>query len=228
MTGAPYQILNRNVESEDTYEVKQHLWLELANSLELHALLESGDLVMNDGSEDLAPKVGKSHAESINGVVRNHSDITLLPAVTANAPEVVKISNASIGFKLSEGDEIFGQSRINNYAGGDVEVQLHLAVDNDVADRWVQYEVHYIVTNGRNDKSMNSVNGVLQLGPTQVPTVPWRIFEGAATIPSSEFDNGEVYLFMGIQRVAAVGKTEPTNDPAILRYCKRYWEKLES
>ena len=75
---------------------------------------------------------------------------------------------------------------------------------------------------------MNSVNGTLQMGATEVPSTPWRVFEAIVTVPSSAFDNGEKYIYIGIKRVTAIGKTSPTNHPNILRYCKRYWEKLES
>lgn len=227
-SGSTQQILNRDIPNTQSYDIPPHLWFELSSDETIHSLILSEDYVVNDGSQDLEPDVGHAHVQSINGVVRNHSDITLLPAVTVKAPEVVRISDATIGFNMMVGEEIFGQSRLNNYAGNSVEIQLHMAIDNSIADRWIQFNVHYITTNGINDKSMNSVNGTLQMGPIEVPTTPWRIFEAVVTIPHTAFENGEKYIYIGIERVTATGKTAPTNHPAILRYCKRYWEVLES
>lgn len=227
LSGVTKQILNRDVPHNSEYDVPPHFWSELAIETEIQSFLNSGDYVLNNGTEDMPSSVAIYSVTSLGGVVRNHSDITLLPAVTENAPEVCRISGASIGFCMSQGDEIFGQTRLNNYAGGDVEVQLHICIDNSTADRWIQFDVHYITTNGFNDKAMNSVNGTLEM-LEEVPTTPWRIFESVVTIPASAFANGEKYIYIGIERVEATGKTAPTNHPNILRYCKRYWEALES
>lgn len=228
VSGSQVQILNRDITDGAFYNVPPHMWSELAIDSNLHTLILSGDLVINDGNLDLQADVGLAHLQMVHGVVRNHSDITLLPAVTANAPEVCRLSAANIGFCMEIGNEIFGQSRINNYAGDDVEVQIHMAIDNATADRWVQFNVHYITTNGINDKAMNVVNATLSMGPVEVPTTPWRVFESVVNIPATAFENGEKYIYIGIERVAAVGKTEPVNHPNVLRYCKRYWEMLES
>jgi len=228
VSGTTKQILNRDVANGDSYDVPPHLWSELAIDTEIHNAVTAEEYIINNEMVDLVAEVGLAHLQVIGGVVDNHSDITLLPAVTENAPAVIRISDAAIGFDMDIGTEIFGHSRINNYAGNGVNVQLHMAINNTEADRWIQFNVHYITTNGRTDKQMNSVNGTLQMGPVAVPTTAWRVFEEEVTIPSTAFDNGEVYIYIGVERVEAVGKTAPTNNPVVLRYCKKYWERLES
>jgi hypothetical protein len=223
-SGSTIQILNREMADTESYDVPPHMWAELAFDSDLHSLVTSGDFVINDGNVDLIAPVGLAHIQNIQGVVRNHSDITLLPAVTENAPAIKRLSDASIGFYMEIDNEIYGQSRINNYAGDDVEVQLHMAIDNTTADRWIEFEVSYITTNGLNDKAMDVVNGVLQMGAIEVPTTAYRIFEAVVNIPASAFANGEKYIYIGIKRVIAAGETAPTDHPVILRYCKRYWE----
>lgn len=227
-SGSTKQILNRDIADGSSYEIPTHLWLELSRDPDIESFIISGDYIVNDGVDDLISSVGLVHVQNIAGVDREHSDITLLPAITLNAPEVVSISAASIGFSMIIGDEIYGQSRIDNYVGDVVSVQLHLCIDNNLSDRWIQFNLNYITTNGYNDKNMNTLTGTLQIGPIEVPTTPWRIFEVEANVPSSDFANGEHYLFIGIERVTATGKTAPTNNPAILRYCKEYWKKLET
>lgn len=194
---------------------------------ELTPLINSGDIVVNDGTNDLIADVALNHVSNVNGVIFDHSDITLLPAVTINAPEVVKLSDAVIGNCLEIDEEIFGQTRIDAWAGGGVNFQLHMCINNTDSDRWVQFDISYFTTNGINDKQVNTTPTVTTIGPVEVPTTAFRIFEVEATIPSSAFSNGEKYFFVGVKRVTPTGKTSPTNHPIVLRYCKQYYKKIE-
>lgn len=191
---------------------------------EITTVLNSEGLVVNDGNQDFPSDVGKAHLENVNGVIREHNDVTLLPGFGENAPELVRISDALIGFCMREGDEIFAETRLNNYAGNSVEFQIHIAIDNDVSDRWIQFEVNYWTTNGVDDKAANVLSGTLTMGPVEVPDTPWRVFESEVSIPASAFANGEKYLYVGIKRVTAAGKTAPANHPTVLRYCKKFWK----
>jgi len=193
---------------------------------EITPFVESEDLVINDGTEDLPSDVGLAHISSVQGVVREHNDITLLPAIGEAAPEIAKISNAVVGHCLLVGEEIFGQTRIDNLAGGDVIFQMHLTINNTVADRWIQYEVSYFTTTGFDEKACNTPDGTVTIGPVEVPTTAFGVFEAQCVIPASAWENGEKYMFLGVKRVTATGKTAPTNDPVTLRYCKEYFKKL--
>lgn len=228
LTGSTYQIINRDIANNSSYDIDQSFWLELSNDTSIHDLISAGTLVMNDGSIDLPESVGVAHAESITGVVKHHGDITLLSSIGENAPAVVKISNAVVGFEMEINDEIYGQSRVDNYAGGDVKIQIHMAINNTVADRWIQFEVSYWTTNGLNDKNADIVTDTLIMGPIEVPTTAYRIFETSVSVPSSAFSSNEKYIFIGIKRVVATGKTAPANNPTIFRYCKEYYEKPEA
>jgi len=75
---------------------------------------------------------------------------------------------------------------------------------------------------------MNTVLDTLIMGPFEVPTAPWQVFEATVSVPASAMENGEKYLFIGVKRVTATGKTAPTNHPNVLRYCKKYWERIQS
>lgn len=195
---------------------------------EIEPYLNSGDIVINNGSEDLPADVAKQHLISIQGVVLEHNDVTLIPSAGENAPELVKISDSITASCMRIGDEIFGHTRMDNLAGGDVPIQLHMVIDNAVSDRWIQFEVSYFTTTGLDEKPANSIDGTVTMGPVEVPTTPYGVFEANVDIPASAWQNGENYLFIGVKRVAATGKTAPTNHPGVLRYCKRYFKKLES
>lgn len=214
--------------SDVTVVVQNYELLASDNSIsELTPLINSGDIIINNGSEDLPAQVGINHISSVQGVIYEHGDITLLPAVTVNAPEVMKISDAVIGNCLEVGEEIFGQTRVDLWAGGDVSFQLHCCINNTDLDKWVQFDVSYFTTNGINDKQANAIPSVLTTDAFEVPSTAYRVFEISVDIPSSAFANGEKYLFVGVKRITATGKDAPTNHPVILRYCKQYYKKLE-
>lgn len=218
----------KTLADQESYELSKFEWVRWAADNNIHNAISSGDLLVGNGSENFDVELGLAHIQNPPGIIREHSDVTLLPGFGENAPEIVRISPALIGFCMRNADEIFGETRLNNYAGGDVQFQLHLAIDNSTADRWIQFDVHYWTTNGLDDKPANVESGTLQMGPVEVPTTPWLVFEEEVSIPASEFANGEKYLFVSIERVTATGKTAPANHPTVLRYCKKFYRVDES
>lgn len=227
LTGSTLQILNRDVDNNQSYDIAPNFWLDLSTDENILALIDSGDLSVSNGSQFLDVVAGRAHVENPPGIVFEHSDIALLPAVGATAPELAKISDSVIGHVFAVNEEIFGQTRIDNLAGGSVSFELHMAIDNNVADRWIKFQLSYFTTIGHDDKAVNTVDGTLDIGPIEVPTTPFLAFEGHVSLPTSAFENGEHYLFLGVKRIAATGKTAPTNNPIILRYCKRFYKRLD-
>lgn len=55
------QILNRDVAVGEQYEIPTHLWLELIDKTSLHNLISSGELIVNDGNQDLSSSDGVYH-----------------------------------------------------------------------------------------------------------------------------------------------------------------------
>ena len=225
VSGVTKQVLNVQLAHTETYTIPAGQFDKAADSLALRNMILAEEVIVNDGSDDLEPSVGIAHIEA--GVVFEHSDISLLMGVGSNAPSLVEVSPAVIGGSMEIGDVIYGQSRLDRIIGSTVGVQIHLAIDNSVADRWIQFELAFRTTNGFNDKAMNAVDDTLVMGPFLVPVVPFKIFPKTINIPTEWFANGEKYLFLSVKRVVATGKTAPANDPIILRYCKEFYKKLE-
>lgn len=226
-SGLERSILNRLVADNEDYNVQPIYYAKLAEDVEIAAYVTSGEYVINDGNTDLPIDVALVHIRNIQGVVFEHNDITLLPGIGVNAPEIITLSAAATGHKMMVGEKVFGQTRIDHLAGGDVVLQLHQAIDNTEPDRWIQYDVSYFTSSGSDLKPLNVPTGAVTMGPMEVPTVAFGMFESTVVIPGTAWANSEHYLFVGVERVEAVGKTAPTNDPVILRYCKRYYKRLE-
>jgi len=219
--------LGRTVPASDQMivELSDYIRLSSVDTIaELSPAIMSGDIVINNGIFDLEPIVGISHISEISGVELSHTDITLLPGVGDFAASFVEIDEIAAGHQLDENEKIYGQTRIDNLAGGNVLVQLHCIIDNSNSDRWIQFELRFRTTTGDLDKTLNTADDTLVIGPVEVPTTPFLTFEINAIIPSVYFENDEHYLIFQIKRVAAVGKTAPSNSPIIWRYCKAYFK----
>ena len=193
---------------------------------QLTPLIESGDIVVNNGEEDLPIQAAIVHIANIEGIERSHTDITLLPGVGDNAASFVEIDEILAGHQLEVNERIYGQSRVDNWVGGDVTIEIHLLIDNDTADRWAQFEIRFRTTVGYGDKVLNTADDTITIGPTELPTTPFMPFVMEVNVPESYFNNEEKYILFQIKRVTATGKTAPTNDPIIWRYCKVYYKEL--
>lgn len=226
LTGGVYQIVNRDIADNTSYDIEPNLWLELAHDSAIASLVLSGDLSVNDGTDDLDPEVGVAHITNIQGVEKSHTDVTLLPAVGENAPNFVVVNGLAAGHQMGVNDTIYGQSRADNRAGGNIGLQLHCVIDNSTADRWIQFEVKVKTTSGNMDKTLVTADETIVIGPIEVPTTPFMIFEVHEDIPSSYFSNDEKYFLFEVKRVTATGKTAPTNDVIVWRYCKEYYKVI--
>lgn len=203
-------------------------WYSLAGNensmIELSPLILSEDIVVNDGKNDLPPAIGIAHIQYGVGFI--HEDIGLLPIVGDSAPALVEICPAAIGYEMQVGNKIYGQTRIDRLVGDFVQIQLHMAINNDESDKWVQFEIKYFTTNGRNDsKQISQEDGTVLTELKEVPTLPYSVFESVANIPSEVFQDDEIYLFFSVKRVTpAESKDSPENNVLALRYCKRYYQ----
>lgn len=211
------------IQPTETYTIPATQYSEWAVNPKVTADIQSGDLVVNDGNSDLSAKLGELHIKS--GVVFVHEDVSLLPGAGIDAPELVPVNGSAIGFNMEIGDKIFGQTRIDGLVGDFVEIQVHYTIDNSDANKNIQFDLEYFTTDGRSDsKTIDSADGTVQLGPQVVEDTPWLVREAVVEIPSTFFQNDETYLYFGITRVDPTPLDSPTNNPLVLRYCKRYYK----
>lgn len=208
---------------DESYTIPKSSWVAWADNIVIEDAIINGDLIVNNGIDDLDIDLGLVHIKS--GLRFIHNDISLLPAVGEDAPSLVVVPNGvNIAQEMEINNCIFGQTRVDNIVGNFVEIQLHMAIDNNVSDRWIQFDVKYFTTNGVNDgKQINTPDGIVTMGPVLVPTIPYSVFQSVVQIPTEQFNSGENYLFFCAKRVVVTDKIAPANNPLVLRYCKRYY-----
>lgn len=66
-SGSTAQIINRDIDDGDSYDVPPSMWADLTQDTALHALVSSGDYVVNDGTDDLSAADGVAHLVSFTG-----------------------------------------------------------------------------------------------------------------------------------------------------------------
>lgn len=189
--------------------------------------LNNGDAVVNDGASDLNAEQGFL---LVNKQLKQvHEALQFSPAIGDTAPELVTLSptGAAHGHKFEIGDEIFALTHFDGLVLNDVQLQLHVAIDNSTADRWIQFDFSLLSTTGILDRAIDGVDTVVSTGPIQVPTTPFLIFETKISIPQSLFDDGKDNVFIRVKRTAPAGKTAPTNHPVVVRMDKIHKQKLD-
>lgn len=198
------------------------LWAEQDNLDEISSDISIGNITIGDGSSVFPSNIAISHLS--NSIVFVHDDIGLLPGAGENAPSLISIGGSAVGFSLDIGDKIYGQTRIDRLLESFVEFQIHYTIDNADAERYVQFEVNYFTSNGSSDfKTINVSDGMITVGPHLVASSPFLMRPVGVNIPTSSFNSGENYLFVGITRVSPTSGLSPINNPVVLRYCKRYY-----
>lgn len=221
VSGGSLQLLNRDIDDGQQYDIPAHLWLELIDDEPIQALVTSGDLIVNDGDEDLSANAGLLHLKQRMG--KSHEPIQFSPPIGENAPEPIPLNGASCGFAFNEDEELYTFTHFDNPIDGEpIDIQLHMTIDNSDADRWVQFEFTWLTTTGSLDKAMNTHDDITPTAQIEVPTTPWLIFEVKTTLPAEYFENGEDNLFLKVKRITATGKTAPTNRPVIVKIDKIY------
>ena len=224
LSGETKQILKRTVVNGDQFDIPPHLWLELIDNTGIFELVTSGDYVVNDGDIDLSPDAAILHLQlSVDAV---HEPVEFSAIFGDNTPEVAALNEATYGLKFDIGDEIRMVTHLDNpLPTEDISLQLHLGIDNTVADRWVQFEITFLTTTGIGDKTLNTHDAVINTSQIEVPTTPYLIFDIVTLLPVEYFENGEDNIFFKIRRIDPIGKTSPENRPALVRVDKIYRRK---
>ena len=190
--------------------------------------LANGAALINDGNQDFSDsEMGLLILQKL--LVYAHEDVDVQTAVGLLAPAPTELNSAAMGYAFDIDDKAYLQFRLDQLIGEEIKLQVHLAINNTTADRWVAFECFYRTTNGFNDKVMNTHDGSVIIGPIQVPTTAYRIFAATVSIPASVFANGEHYVYLGLQRidVSSYSKTNTANNPHVLRCCKLYYKRLD-
>ena len=194
-----------------------------------HFLQSLDDLtaVVNDGIEDLNAEQGLLLVEKKLKLV--HEALAFSPAIGVSAPEITVLTptSAAHGHKFEVSDEMFALTHFENIVLNNVQLQLHIAIDNSTADRWIEFEFDLLSTTGILDKAIDGVDTTITTGPIEIPTTPFLIFDTKANVPTTLFENGEDNIFIRLRRIAPAGKTAPTNHPIVVRIDKIHKQKLD-
>lgn len=221
ISGSQIQILNRLVDNNDQYNVPQNLWLELAENTIIQTLVSSGDFIVNNGEKDLSVQAGLLHLR--DELLSVHEPVQYISIIGENAPAAVYLGGAAYGYSLNIGEEIYTFNHLDNLINSEpITIQLHLAIDNTEADKWIQFEYTILTTTGIADKQMNTVDAIINTDQKEIPIVSNLIFDLKKELPSIYFENEEDNLFIKIKRINPFGKSSPTNNPAIIRIDKIY------
>lgn len=208
------------------YSIEEVDYLRLISDSHFLESLDDELAVVNDGTEDLTKEQGLLLLQKQLKTV--HEALAFSPAIGLNAPEIVSLTptSAAHGHQFEIGDELFALTHLENLVLNGVQLQLHIAIDNSVADRWVEFEFDLLSTTGIEDKAIDGVDTTITTGPIEVPVTPFLIFDAKAGVPLSLFENGEDNLFIRVRRKAPLGKTAPTNKPVVVRIDKIHKQAL--
>lgn len=226
-TASPQNWGGIDFEPSSQYSLQEVDRIRFLSDPDFLIVLNSGDAVVNNGDVDLPADQGLLFLKK--QLVFIHEDMDLYPAVSENAAAAIRVSSSCAGFEFEIGDEMFTQGRLDDIIGSGVGFEAHWLIDNSDADRWIAFEISLITTTGGGDKVMTTPDIVATTDPFLVPTTPNQIFRVSGELPSVFFENGEKYIFFGIKRVdvTSLSKTNPTNNPILLRICKIYTRRLD-
>lgn len=221
LSGVQKQILNRDVADGEYYDIPPHLWLELMDNTEVLSLISSGDYVVNDGYIDLSPDAGILHIQWRMDII--HEPVQFSNIIGDNVPRIVMLNSATYGLSFDIENELYLFSHLDNpIASEDISIQLHLALDNTLADRWVQFEITFLSTTGILDKQLNTHDAIITTSKVEVPTDTFRVFDIKTKLTSQYFQNGEDNIFLKIKRINILDKTSPINNPILVRVDQIY------
>lgn len=189
--------------------------------------LDADVAVINDGTNDMTSEQGLLFLQKQLRIV--HEALQFSPAVGINAPAVVSLTPTSPahGHQFEIGDEMFALTHFDNIILNNVQLQLHVVIDNSTSDRWVEFEFDLVSTTGILDRDISGIDVTVTTGPIEVPTTPWLIFDMKVSLPQSLFDDGRDNAFIRLRRKTPIGKTSPDEHPIVVRMDKIHLQKLD-
>lgn len=220
------QILSKDVLSQESYEINPCKWDKLSESIDIESLIQSGNIIVNNGCEDLSSVLGIEHVKT--GITKVCEPVVIIPGIGDNNPELILLNHASYGYKAQIGDTGYFQVHADNLIGTDIQVSISYCINNDQSDKWVVFEIYLLSTNGEMDKIVTNYDVNAVYGPFEVHNIPYQIKTRTVDMPPQLFNNNEKTLFFGLKRLDATdyNKTNPTNDPIVLKICVSYYKKV--
>lgn len=218
--------VNLRLRSGEEYTVPEldtMLWRE---SQQVIDAIDNEHIIINNGNEDLDKVVGKEHV--LHGVKKVTEEMEMLSGGGANAPALDTLGADKLVLSVNIGDIFFSSKKFNNIVGSYVQSKFYMCVNNSDSDKWGQANVRYTSTTGCSDKSMNTNDGSITIGPVEVPTTPYLPFCASVILPSSILQNGETILFISVERETPTGKDSFTGPFFVLKYEVDYWARVEA
>lgn len=112
---------SRVVSNGEQITLSKHYWLDIAEKIEILDLVTSGDIIVNDGTEDLSPSLGREHLELVEGWTK---------------AEDIIFENNSNGFSSDRVQSAIEEVR-NSPVGG---LDLYEFKENSSANnKWLEY-----------------------------------------------------------------------------------------
>jgi hypothetical protein len=217
-----------SIPAENQYIIPKtdyNLWASNALLTEIDSDLNSGNLVINNGNEDLNYTIGKEHLTC--GVIKVHRDVNIKIGVGINAPEIITIGNACCGFNVDIGDKGYFDTRLDNVIGNILYLDFHYCINNDSSDKYVKFKIYITSSTGSEDNYLNQTCCEYDFGPFEVINDPYKIKNRKIQLPTQLIESNRKYLFVAIERIApGDGYDSPTNNPIIVRICKEYWKRV--
>jgi len=225
-SGDTLQILRRELADQESYDIPKYFWDELSDKEDIKSLVSSGDIIVNNGEEDLDSVVGLEHI--ISGVKRVTDQAMIVPGIGINNPELVVINQASYGFRAEIGDKGYFTLHIDNIVGDSLYVGITYIIDNDQSDRWASFNLSLLSTNCEDGKDLRYADSTVKYGPLEVNTEPFKVKRTMVEVPTNLWQNNENTLFFGIERldVSLDGKVNPENDPIVVKVCTSYFTRV--
>lgn len=95
ISGNSYQILNRQIDNNSSYDIPTHLWLELADDISISDAVSSSLLIVNDGIIDLSIEQALVHLkrfqfDTADKIAFNNTTNGFLSTTTQQAIEEIK------------------------------------------------------------------------------------------------------------------------------------------
>lgn len=225
-SGSTKTILNKVVSNGDQIDAQSIYFNQLPNNQEILNLISSGDYIVNDGLSDLGIEEALAHVKVGTKLVQTW--IGLLAGVGENAPEIVEVSSAAVGFKMEVGDKLFSNDKYESLVGNRIEFSIYAIVDNSITNRWVSFDINLKTININGGDNGNTIDQTFQFGPFEVPTTPNEVFVMSGSIPSGIVTSDNSIIMLGVERTDTTqyNKTQPINDPIVLFISKTYRKSL--
>ena len=119
-SGGLLQILNRNIDNGSQYAVPYQFWLDLAEDTSIDSLIQSGNIVVNDGTSDL------SISEALELIKRFQFD----------SAEKITFDNSNNGFISTDTQNAIEEARIFNVKYKTVLLEDFLGIQNGQTYGW--------------------------------------------------------------------------------------------